>query len=157
MTSARVCWNTLFSGETTAAAHTGGGRGAECPLTSMSMFATVRQTQELLASFQQLDYYDDLMAGDSENFSLRDYAQQYTQMRDKYLTAAKALKMASGPYMASRDAYVAAGTCHVALAALRVCACFAQRLTPPHPNQNPARSLCLGFVAASTYTKSLYD
>ena len=121
------------------------------------MFATVRQTQELLASFQQLDYYDDLMAGDSENFSLRDYAQQYTQMRDKYLTAAKALKMASGPYMASRDAYVAAGTCHVALAALRVCACFAQRLTPPHPNQNPARSLCLGFVAASTYTKSLYD
>lgn len=31
------------------------------------------------------------------------------QMRDNYLKAAKALKMASGPYKASRDAYVAAG------------------------------------------------
>jgi ABC-type transporter lipoprotein component MlaA len=87
-----------------------------------NMFATIRQTQELLASFQQLDYYDDLMAqyssmeakseaGDSSNFSLKDYAAQYTQMRDKYLQAAKALKMASGPYKASRDAYVAAGMC----------------------------------------------
>ncbi len=92
------------------------------------MFETIRSTQELLASFhqqptlQKLDYYDDLMAqygsmeaksaaGDSENFSLKDYAHQYIQMRDTYLEAAKALKMASGPYKASRDAYVAAGVC----------------------------------------------
>ena len=86
------------------------------------MFAEIRHTREMLASFQQLDYYDDLMAqyssmeakseaGDSENFSLKDYAHQYTQMRDTYLQAAKALKMASGPYKASRDAYVAAGAC----------------------------------------------
>lgn len=84
------------------------------------MFAEIRQTREMLASFQQLDYYDDLMAqyssmeskseaGDSSNFSLKDYAHQYTQMRNTYLEAAKALKMASGPYKASRDAYVAAG------------------------------------------------
>jgi hypothetical protein len=92
------------------------------------MFELVRSTQELLASFQQqpmlqkLDYYDDLMAqygkmeeksaaGDSKNFSLKDYAHQYEQMRSNYLEAAKALKMASGPYKATRDAYVAAGAC----------------------------------------------
>jgi ABC-type transporter lipoprotein component MlaA len=86
------------------------------------MFAEIRHAREMLASFQQLDYYDDLMAqyssmetkseaGDSSNFSLKDYAHQYTQMRDTYLQAAKALKMASGPYKASRDAYVAAGAC----------------------------------------------
>jgi len=104
------------------------------------MFSEIRHTQELFASFQQtqkLDYYDDLMAqyssmeskseaGDSSNFSLKDYAHQYTQMRDQYLVAARALKMASGPYKASRDAYVAAGTaqCFVMCVCVNVwCAC----------------------------------
>lgn len=99
------------------------------------MFDTIRQTQELFASFQQtqqLDYYDDLMAqyssmeskseaGDASSFSLKDYAHQYTQMRDKYLVAAKALKMASGPYKASRDAYVAAGASRVLCVCVSLC------------------------------------
>ena len=112
------------------------------------MFETIRSTQELLASFhqqptlQKLDYYDDLMAqyssmeaqsaaGDSENFSLKDYAHQYIQMRDTYLDAAKALKMASGPYKASRDAYVAAGVCPGGTRA---------RGTLPHAHTNPPRN-----------------
>lgn len=41
--------------------------------------------------------------------ALQDYSSQYEQARDKYLEAAKALKMATGPYQATRDAYVAAG------------------------------------------------
>ena len=41
--------------------------------------------------------------------ALTDYSSQYVQARDTYLEAAKALKMATGPYKASRDAYVAAG------------------------------------------------
>ena len=58
------------------------------------MFDTIRQTQELFASFQhtqQLDYYDDLMAqyssmeakseaGDAASFSLKDYSAQYVQV-----------------------------------------------------------------------------
>ena len=41
-------------------------------------------------------------------FDLDKYATVYTTTRDSYLTAAKALKLATGPYKASRDAYVAA-------------------------------------------------
>ena len=71
-------------------------------------------------------------AGDSENFSLKDYAHQYIQMRDTYLEAAKALKMASGPYKASRDAYVAAGVCP---------GCTRARAhSPPHAHTNPPRN-----------------
>lgn len=41
--------------------------------------------------------------------ALSDYSSQYETARTSYLDAAKALKMATGPYKASRDAYVAAG------------------------------------------------
>lgn len=41
--------------------------------------------------------------------ALSDYQNQYETARTSYLDAAKALKMATGPYKASRDAYVAAG------------------------------------------------
>ena len=41
-------------------------------------------------------------------FDLDKYATVYTTTRDTYLSAAKALKLATGPYKASRDAYVAA-------------------------------------------------
>ena len=39
---------------------------------------------------------------------LEDFAETYRTTRDAYLTAANALKMATGPYKAARDAYVAA-------------------------------------------------
>jgi ABC-type transporter lipoprotein component MlaA len=42
------------------------------------------------------------------DFDLDKYAGVYTTTRDTYLSAAKALKLATGPYKASRDAYVAA-------------------------------------------------
>ena len=38
----------------------------------------------------------------------RDYAAPYTTSRNHYLQAAAALKLATGPYKAARDAYVAA-------------------------------------------------
>jgi len=38
----------------------------------------------------------------------KDYAAPYTKCRDHYLKAAAALKLATGPYKAARDAYVAA-------------------------------------------------
>jgi hypothetical protein len=38
----------------------------------------------------------------------RDYAAPYTTSRNTYLQAAAALKLATGPYKAARDAYVAA-------------------------------------------------
>ncbi len=38
----------------------------------------------------------------------KDYASPYTKCRDTYLKAAAALKLATGPYKAARDAYVAA-------------------------------------------------
>ncbi len=38
----------------------------------------------------------------------RDYAAPYTTSRNTYLKAAAALKLATGPYKAARDAYVAA-------------------------------------------------
>eukprot|EP00960_Hanusia_phi_P045771 757427-Hanusia_phi.AAC.2 len=41
--------------------------------------------------------------------ALQDYASQYEQARSDYLKAAQAVKMATGPYEAARDAYVAAG------------------------------------------------
>jgi ABC-type transporter lipoprotein component MlaA len=44
----------------------------------------------------------------SMNGSLTSYATEYTTTRDAYLLAAKALKEATGPYKATRDAYVAA-------------------------------------------------
>jgi hypothetical protein len=40
--------------------------------------------------------------------SSQDYADKYTAARDSYIEAAEALKLATGPYKASRDAYVAA-------------------------------------------------
>ena len=46
--------------------------------------------------------------------ALSDYSAQYETARGTYLEAAKALKMATGPYKASRDAYVAAGVCRLA-------------------------------------------
>jgi ABC-type transporter lipoprotein component MlaA len=42
------------------------------------------------------------------NGSLTTYATEYTTTRNAYLNAAKALKEATGPYKATRDAYVAA-------------------------------------------------
>ena len=50
--------------------------------------------------------------------ALSDYSAQYETARGTYLEAAKALKMATGPYKASRDAYVAAGACRLAGAML---------------------------------------
>ena len=44
----------------------------------------------------------------SRNAALSDYSRQYETARSTYLEAAKALKMATGPYKATRDAYVAA-------------------------------------------------
>jgi len=41
-------------------------------------------------------------------FDLEDYATTYRSTRDAYLKAANELKLATGPYKASRDAYVAA-------------------------------------------------
>mmetsp|Transcript_56203 Transcript_56203/g.131669 ORF Transcript_56203/g.131669 Transcript_56203/m.131669 type:complete len:83 (+) Transcript_56203:23-271(+) len=72
------------------------------------MFNTIRQAHDLL-QFQSLN----LQAGAPEqslenDFSLSEYAQAYTDARTAYLEAAEALKLASGPYKASRDAYVAA-------------------------------------------------
>jgi hypothetical protein len=44
-----------------------------------------------------------------EDFDLtRDYAAPYESSRNIYLAAAKNLKLATGPYKAARDAYVAA-------------------------------------------------
>ena len=42
------------------------------------------------------------------NSSLTSYATEYTETRTAYLLAAKNLKEATGPYKATRDAYVAA-------------------------------------------------
>ena len=41
-------------------------------------------------------------------FDLGDYATTYRATRDAYLKAANELKLATGPYKAARDAYVAA-------------------------------------------------
>ena len=41
-------------------------------------------------------------------FHLEDYATTYRVTRDAYLKAANELKLATGPYKAARDAYVAA-------------------------------------------------
>ncbi len=42
------------------------------------------------------------------NNDIKKYADTYTESRTTYLNAAKALKEATGPYKATRDAYVAA-------------------------------------------------
>jgi len=42
------------------------------------------------------------------NTDMNSYAATYTSTRNTYLEAAKALKEATGPYKATRDAYVAA-------------------------------------------------
>ena len=42
------------------------------------------------------------------NDNMSNYAATYTSTRNTYLEAAKALKEATGPYKATRDAYVAA-------------------------------------------------
>jgi hypothetical protein len=59
---------------------------------------------------------------------------------DLNLQAAEALKLATGPYKAARDAYVAAGK--LSLSALHL----VFRSAPPD-----------AVFAASTYTKSLYE
>ena len=41
-------------------------------------------------------------------FDLEDYATTYRATRDAYLKAANELNLATGPYKAARDAYVAA-------------------------------------------------
>ena len=41
-------------------------------------------------------------------FDLEEYAHTYRDTRDAYLSAANQLKLATGPYKAARDAYVAA-------------------------------------------------
>jgi hypothetical protein len=41
-------------------------------------------------------------------FDLEDYAGTYRETRNAYLKAANQLKLATGPYKAARDAYVAA-------------------------------------------------
>ncbi|EKX36958.1 hypothetical protein GUITHDRAFT_155075 [Guillardia theta CCMP2712] len=72
------------------------------------MFSTIRQCQELVEGFN--GHQTTMLAlGDSgEAFNLQDYADKYTEARDAYITAAEALKLATGPYQAARDAYVAA-------------------------------------------------
>ena len=42
------------------------------------------------------------------NADMTNYALSYTETREAYLLAAKNLKEATGPYQATRDAYVAA-------------------------------------------------
>ena len=42
------------------------------------------------------------------NSDMTNYANTYTETREAYLLAAKNLKEATGPYKATRDAYVAA-------------------------------------------------
>ena len=70
------------------------------------MFSTIRHTVQLFNSFQGTQM---LALGDEgEEFDLQDYADKYTAARDTYIEAAEALKLATGPYKASRDAYVAA-------------------------------------------------
>ena len=44
----------------------------------------------------------------SKLFDLEDYAGTYRETRNAYLKAANQLKLATGPYKAARDAYVAA-------------------------------------------------
>jgi hypothetical protein len=44
----------------------------------------------------------------SANCFSQDYATTYRATRDAYLKAANELKLATGPYKAARDAYVAA-------------------------------------------------
>mmetsp|Transcript_43610 Transcript_43610/g.89160 ORF Transcript_43610/g.89160 Transcript_43610/m.89160 type:complete len:92 (+) Transcript_43610:21-296(+) len=83
------------------------------------MFDTIRQAQEFLqfqslrevANVQSLGdaFGADASGGDSD-FTLTDYQTAYINARDAYLEAAEALKLASGPYKASRDAYVAAAS-----------------------------------------------
>jgi ABC-type transporter lipoprotein component MlaA len=48
------------------------------------------------------------LTGSAMNSSLTSYATEYTETRTAYLLAAKNLKEATGPYKATRDAYVAA-------------------------------------------------
>jgi hypothetical protein len=57
----------------------------------------------------------------SRNAALSDYSKQYETARSTYLEAAKALKMATGPYKATRDAYVAAGVFRQAALLVREC------------------------------------
>ena len=57
----------------------------------------------------------------SRNAALSDYSKQYETARSTYLEAAKALKMATGPYKATRDAYVAAGVFRQAALLVRAC------------------------------------
>lgn len=77
------------------------------------MFQTIRHTQELMAWLGQGQVQEfTMLEGETEEFSLSDYSAQYDMARGKYLDAAKALKMATGPYKASRDAYVAAASAY---------------------------------------------
>ena len=73
------------------------------------MFQTIRDTQQLL---QWSGQQQTLSMLDEEDFSLTDHSAQYETARTAYLNAAKALKMATGPYKASRDAYVAAASAY---------------------------------------------
>jgi ABC-type transporter lipoprotein component MlaA len=49
-----------------------------------------------------------ILKASSMNADLEDYTTEYVNTRKAYLTAAQALKEATGPYKATRDAYVAA-------------------------------------------------
>jgi len=62
-------------------------------------------TYEVLLRKQSPTMFTSLSA---MNSSLTSYATEYTETRAAYLLAAKNLKEATGPYKATRDAYVAA-------------------------------------------------
>ena len=56
----------------------------------------------------KLALYGELVKMIAKLFDLEDYAGTYRETRNAYLKAANQLKLATGPYKAARDAYVAA-------------------------------------------------
>mmetsp|Transcript_11993 Transcript_11993/g.24688 ORF Transcript_11993/g.24688 Transcript_11993/m.24688 type:complete len:83 (+) Transcript_11993:29-277(+) len=72
------------------------------------MFATIRQTQQLFESNKMVDVGGSMLALGDGTFALQDYADVYETERTTYMKAAEDLKLATGPYQAARDAYVAA-------------------------------------------------
>eukprot|EP00290_Baffinella_frigidus_P012001 CAMPEP_0180157926 /NCGR_PEP_ID=MMETSP0986-20121125/26566_1 /TAXON_ID=697907 /ORGANISM="non described non described, Strain CCMP2293" /LENGTH=76 /DNA_ID=CAMNT_0022107607 /DNA_START=14 /DNA_END=244 /DNA_ORIENTATION=+ len=68
------------------------------------MFADIRSAHELITSLHMTEL------AMPDDFTLNDYQYTYENSRTAYLTAAEALQKATGPYKATRDAYVAAAS-----------------------------------------------
>ena len=60
-------------------------------------------TKNILWSFMICTY---LLGGSAHAFDLEDYATKYRAKRDAYVKASNELKLATGPYMAARDARI---------------------------------------------------